>query len=207
MSILRKNPYKAFWAWFGRHSDEYFNAAGDIGAVAAAVNGQLQKIDSNLEAEFGPLRSPQREVFISCNGIYRSAHQVSRLVDEAPAMIQWQVVAFKQRTDMQQATYSGVILSLDDIYYDYQFNENGRVNIALYIKGYSKETHEACGTLGFIFLDHLLGEYDVMTKLGVIDFRPLPDRLPDGLSPLSKLAAFIDSRPSNPPEIALVEHR
>jgi hypothetical protein len=65
------------------------------------------------------------------------------------------------------------------------------------VKGLTKENEDIYGMAGFLLLDTVIGEYDVMTTLGNIKFEPLPqDRI--GLKPLSALAAEIDAHKPAP---------
>jgi hypothetical protein len=82
-------------------------------------------------------------------------------------------------------------LHLKDIRFAYSFNENNLVDIKLYVKGYDETVH---GSLLFLALDTLLGEYDVMTRIGRIEFKELSDADSTNLKTLPELVKLVDSR-------------
>jgi hypothetical protein len=49
---------------------------------------------------------------------------------------------------------------------------DGWYDIELYIKGY-KKSDDRYKSLAFLYLDHFVGEYTVMTKVGNVEFRRL----------------------------------
>lgn len=68
---------------------------------------------------------------------------------------------------------------------------DGFIDIELYIKGFN-ENDPRYKSLALLYLDHLVGEYLTMTKIGSIEFRKLSffTRTP-GLIPLPELSEVI----------------
>jgi hypothetical protein len=61
------------------------------------------------------------------------------------------------------------------------------------VNGLTPANRDQLAHPGFLLLDGALGEYDVETKLGSIEFEPMPaeDRR-DGLRPFRELPAVVD---------------
>ena len=65
----------------------------------------------------------------------------------------------------------------------------GKVDLVVYIPGYT--TDDEMGQLGFIIMDHTVGEYDMETKVDGVEFGPVA-KAPATARPLKELPALID---------------
>src|SRR5438128_2325080 len=88
-----------FWNWFVRQ-EELFTFDPDNETEREKLFDrlaiELQKIHPNLTFEFGP-NEPRREFIISADGIKRAFPAVASLVEAAPPLDRWQVIAFRPR--------------------------------------------------------------------------------------------------------------
>jgi hypothetical protein len=66
----------------------------------------------------------------------------------------------------------------------------GKVDVVVFIPGFT--TNEEMGQIGFVILDHVVGEYDMETKIGAIEFASL-DKAPKTAKPLAELPAMVDA--------------
>ena len=192
-NMLGDYKVASFWAWFTVNEERYFHFENNQDELFASLNSHLKKIDQNLTFEFGPVTNSKREFILSCEGIASSAKSVLALTSADPALPRWRVIAFRQRRKTDWVEMDSKRLLLKDIHFTYAFNQNNLIDVKLYLKGYSETTH---GSLMFLALDTLLGEYDVMTRLGNIEFmRPPSTSVPD-LMALPELVKLVDSRKS-----------
>ena len=60
------------------------------------------------------------------------------------------------------------------------------------MEGMRDEDRKFHQDIGFLFLDHILGEHDVETRVGFIEFVPASDDRADDASPLADLPAQFD---------------
>jgi hypothetical protein len=67
-----------------------------------------------------------------------------------------------------------------------------KVDLTLYLPGYSEHTQDKYKGIAFLFLDQALGEYDVETRVGYIDLKARDEAPPRALS-LAQLPAAFDS--------------
>jgi len=65
--------------------------------------------------------------------------------------------------------FKGLDFKATDIKAKYFLND-GLIDVELYIRGF-KENDSRYKSLAFLYLDHLVGEYLIMTKIGVIGFK------------------------------------
>jgi len=68
-----------------------------------------------------------------------------------------------------------------------------KIDVTVYLPGYSPEKRKQFGALAFLFLDHTLGEYDVETYVGEIDVLPASES-PHNACSLAALPAAFDGR-------------
>jgi hypothetical protein len=65
---------------------------------------------------------------------------------------------------------NGLTISTDQV--DFTIEPDGeKIGITLFIDGYKETEHERYAAVAFLMLDHALGEYDIETKVGGIDFK------------------------------------
>lgn len=137
------------------------------------------------------------ELAISGEGIPAFIPIVRQIVEAAPDIPNWTVLAFRPRCgSVESVLHDGKRFSAKDIDF-YGEIEDEKVNVAFYIRGLTKRTREQHIGAIFLLLDALIGEYETMTKLGAIDFLPFPPADPSTpLRPFGELRDIVDSLPS-----------
>ena len=84
--------------------------------------------------------------------------------------INWIIKKFRQATDEIGLNFNGIEYPSSDIEIIPELdNERGKINIKVFIRNMNSDVkkHQA---LSFLYLDHILGEYNTITKVGYIDF-------------------------------------
>jgi hypothetical protein len=187
----KKNKKQFFWDWFSKNSDTYFNFENDQQALFERLHFELGKIHPGLAFEFSPVfENGTREFVISGDGIKSAFPFVTRLVESAPNLEKWKIIAFRQpRAGFNEIELLGIKISVDDVYFRFA-KDNGKLNIELNIKGYS-DSPEWTG-ITFILLDTILGEYHTEMSLGFIDRKMLNENEIDELFPIRELPKIIE---------------
>ena len=189
MSDLEK--CRNFWDWFTENSEQIFNFETDVEHTFALLREAIKKVDENLEFEFGPIENDKREFIISANGIKVAFNAVENLYNQKPNLEKWIILKFRQRKNLASfgtLEFEDTTLSVEDIYF-LLFKGNADIGIALFIKDYDAERHI---NMAFLFLDAALGEYDVETKLGAIEFADFNSEYFSKAKPFSKLPEIFD---------------
>jgi hypothetical protein len=70
--------------------------------------------------------------------------------------------------------------------------DGDKLDLVLYLPDYERTPDHLFEQAGFLFLDRAIGEYDVATHIGAIDFRPAHQRPRDGAHALTELPALLD---------------
>ncbi|MEW4212128.1 hypothetical protein Q0O85_26790 [Priestia megaterium] len=189
----RKITEKEFWSWFEKNSEEYFQLdEKNYDLLFNKLGLQLSKYHKDLTFEFSvEMDQGKREFIISAEGMVSAFPAVIKLVEEAPSLEKFNVVAFRQRQDSEQEIYfEDIVLNTEDIFFTYREDKQmDCLDIVIYIKGYSEENDQFIAA-AFIMLDSLIGEYDVGVKLGEINFEPYQEE--KEAEPILNLVSLVD---------------
>ncbi|MED4255812.1 hypothetical protein P4689_24765 [Priestia megaterium] len=171
----KKITGKEFWSWFEKNSEDYFQLdENNYDLLFNKLGLQLSKYHKDLTFEFSvEINQGKREFIISAEGMVSAFPAVIKLVEEAPRLEKFNIVAFRQRQNSEQEIYfEDIVLNTKDIFFTYREDKQMNcLDIVIYIKGYTEENDQFIGA-AFIMLDSLIGEYDVGVKLGEINFEP-----------------------------------
>lgn len=184
-----------FWSWFVKHEAELIHFEADQERIFDQLATELQKVDPHLTFEFGP-PAQKREFVISAGGIRSAFPAVRSLVDAAPRLEKWQLVAFRPRRSLATIVeFRGK--RVDPRQVEFTLLDNGKVaGIYLFIPGFREEDSDL-KQIGYILLDEALGEYDVETKLGLVKMLPIEERTRGERYLLSELPTLFDRLVSN----------
>ncbi len=179
-----------FWRWFVQHETDLFSFEVDQERVFNQLSSQLHKVDSNLTFEFGPKRA-KREFVVSADGIKSAFPAVVSLVDAAPKLDRWQVIAFRpRRTPINHLEIRGKKVDPKDV--QFSLLDNGeKAGVYLFIPDFQEED-AVWKQLGYLLLDEALGEYDVETRVGPIKILSPEDRVEGERYPLAELPSDFD---------------
>jgi len=156
-----------FWLWFASES-------ANLKAMDPAKMMQLlgfQVADFAKDVIFGVFTAEIDEVWtleISAGGVEATISQVFSLTESAPNIPGWEFVAFKQAGGLNSIKFNGIDLDFSAIRAVLVRSDGPRQNVILYMPIPEDTPIEKCQELGFIALDHTIGEYNVMTKIGQI---------------------------------------
>ncbi|MDU9690152.1 hypothetical protein O0Q50_03155 [Priestia aryabhattai] len=189
----KKITEKEFWSWFEKNSEDYFQLdEKNYDLLFNKLGLQLSKYHKDLTFEFSvEISQGKREFIISAEGMISAFPAVIKLVEEAPTLEKFNIVAFRQRQNSEQEIYfEGIVLNTEDIFFTYREDKQMNcVDIVIYIKGYREENDQFIAAT-FIMLDSLIGEYDVGVKLGEINFEPYQEE--KEAQPILNLVSLVD---------------
>jgi hypothetical protein len=179
--LPKRNPEQDFWKWFSRHWDEVFHLERDRDRIFAALDRELKAVNPHLTFEFSAERNGKREFVVSADGISEAFPAVQRLVAAAPPLERWKIVAFRQRKALRTKNgpafymeYEGYKLQADDVFFRAAQTAGGKIGLELFVRNYTPND-ERIQYAVFLMLDCALGEYDVETRIGSIEIKPLPE--------------------------------
>lgn len=183
-----------FWQWFLDNEEELFqHGHEDIAAreiLFDRLHNELHKVDENLAFEFsGP--QPIREFVITAEGARESFPHVLRLQRSAPALPRWELIAFRPRRDpLTTITIGDLEIRSHDCWFTLLAREK-HIGLRLYMPGYT-DKDSRYKTIGYLFLDEALGEFDVETKITLLKFHPSDTPADQARYPFEELPARFD---------------
>ncbi len=194
-SILSSQQAKKradFWRWFVAHSPALQRAEGDRDPMLDSLGAALAHVDTSLTFELGP-RGARRDFVLSADGIREAFPEVEALYAAAPPMTQWHVIKFRpRRAELSTLTISGHQFDPAHTRFLLVKDAPGKVGIVLFLEHYSEAEHNLFGQAGFLILDEALGEYDMETRVGAIDFVGQESKYYAQSRPLAELPAVFD---------------
>lgn len=155
----------------------------------------LQKIDENLTFHFEADEEGPIEMIFGCDGYPESIHTVLNIVDAAPNVSGISFKAFNPRYDPVPncINVAGDLCELRDYWFTLQ-NSDRKLHLTIYLPFVPEDLELDPRIEGvMIFLDALIGEYELMTKIWALDWAELPaDPIDYALKPLSELRGSFD---------------
>ena len=205
----------AFWADLSESLDGLSGVnleqlAEDGERLLNGFRASLKAIDSNLTFHFerskeeGPV-----ELVFGCDGYPESIHNVLTLVGAAPAFNGIEIRAFNDRHDPipSMVNLGGELCSINDYWCSLR-NIDGKLELAIYMEDAPTVLEmDPRVEAVMIFLDALIGEYEIMTRIWALDWYDLPACPVDfGLIPLADLRAQFDQIKSRVQPIGIKLH-
>ncbi len=195
-SIFNKeSKEEKFWNWFEKNQETYYSEIENLEIreeIFSELTKNLKKVNEDLVFEFSPIHENNvREFTISAEGMKELFPIVEKLIEKAPKLKNWKFNAFRQRIpgDDFEIQYGDLKIGYSDIYYRSE-NDNGKLGIELNIKNFDDEAQTQNAI--YILLDGLIGEYDVTTKIGWIEWVKLNENEMENLKPIIELRNEID---------------
>ncbi|WP_428034492.1 hypothetical protein [Amphritea sp.] len=170
----------------------------------------LRSIDANLTFHFERDEGEGSvEMIFGCDGYPESISSVLTLVGAAPDIGGISFVAFNNRYDPVPATvnFGDEQFQLDEFWFGYRI-ESGRYHLDIYMQDLPESLEmEPRIEAVMIYLDALIGEYDLMTRVSTLDWYDLPVDPEDYvLRPLSELRNCFDQQRNLISPIGLIYH-
>ncbi|MEM6767089.1 MAG: hypothetical protein AAF655_19280 [Bacteroidota bacterium] len=192
--IFKKDKKQAFWKWFIKHKGEIEGFIRDENRNDFQIYHKLTKRMQQVNADLMPeltLEGETHVLIISCDGIPAGIPYVQELAASAPEIDNWVIKKFRQPSYTKKLEYEGFSLTVDDIKVQYELDEEReKVDIIFKMVGY-QENDDRFKALGFLFMDHILGEFNVMTRVGYVDFDKAGEK-EEGLVDLIELRKVIE---------------
>jgi hypothetical protein len=181
---------QTFWRWFDAHQDQFLDFEVDQERIFDELSEQLIRVHPRLSFEFGPKTEP-REFVISASGIKEAFPAVTSLVAAAPQFNRWRITAFRpRRSPLCTVQIGETCVDPGDV--EFSLLTNGTmIGIKLFMPRF-REDDAILKQVAYLMLDEALGEYDVETKLGLIQMLPSESADSTQRYPLSELSTLFD---------------
>tara|TARA_B110000503_G_scaffold76915_1_gene118633 strand:- start:891 stop:1538 length:648 start_codon:yes stop_codon:yes gene_type:complete len=212
-SVMNNTPIHNFWQLVSDNADQLRTLVDEESVLAQElldeVQDQLSEMDPHLtvfcardEAGTGI------ELVFGCDGYNQSIDTVLFLVAAAPELSNIKILAFNPRVEhIPEAIEVGdAVLELDELFFGLR-NIGEELHLDLYLDELPiiEDTPQTDAAL--MFLDAIVGEYDLMTRIHSVNWLDLPeDPLDYGLKPLIELRQQFDLLRSKRPALGEALH-
>jgi hypothetical protein len=208
------NQIRAFWQQIEQTLDQLLDSQQDMQFDADNLldtyRVSLQKIDRNLtfhferEHEEGPV-----EMIFGCDGYPESIHAVLSVVGAAPELSGINFRAFNHRYDPVPSCVNlgEEYCDIEEFWCSLRVIE-GKLHLAIYLQDSPKilEMDPRVEAV-MIFMDALIGEYELMTRIWALDWCELPaEPLDFGLIPLPQLREQFDKLKDDVKPVGITIH-
>jgi hypothetical protein len=187
---MQQHGEKAFWDWFQANDERLYNFERDQEHTFDLLQSELRKVDKNLTFEFGLIENGRREFIISADGIREAFPKVESLYAAAPVLPRWKVVKYRPRREPMDIALGDLRVDCHAVVVDLE-PRGDKMDLTMYLPGYSGRTQDKYKGVAFLFLDQALGEYDVETRVGYIELKARDEAPPRAL-PLAQLPTAFD---------------
>lgn len=163
----KKLTPEGFWTWFAANAEAL--KTGDLERNMVQIGEKLAQVDADFCPGLAPLPT-HFQLEISAGGIKSVAPRVLEMVRAAPSIPGWKIVAFRQPMDPPCIRMGNQEIDLAHTKFVVTGRDQNLLNIRLFVPVPVDCPKDILGELGFLGLDHTLGEEMVMTRLGEIEF-------------------------------------
>lgn len=197
--MIQQDKIQAFWQQVEHTIEQllYSDQGGHFTAenLLSEYRQTLQRIDRNLTFHFEKDEEGPVEMIFGCDGYPESIHSVLVLVGAAPELQGIRFKAFNHRYDPvpQVVNVEDELCELAAFWYSLTAVA-GKLHLVIYMEeAPSLLDNDPRIEAVMIFLDALIGEYELMTRIWSLDWFELPDDPLDfGLQPLAGLRERFD---------------
>ena len=169
----KKDTKKEFWDWFVKNKtklEEFIKSDNRDFLIYNQLTNKLQGFNKLIFPEITIDENDNFVLIITPDGIKEGMIPTKEIVDSAPFVDNWVIKKYRQATDKMDLNFNELEFKYEDIKIWRKFNiEDVNVDIAVLIRNFNEKDTRFI-SLAFLYLDHILGEFNVLSRVGQIDF-------------------------------------
>jgi hypothetical protein len=161
-----------FWKWFENNSDKLLASKNETGPITEELTYELKKVNSNLVYEMAAIKIGEKTEFtISADGNKTAIDAVNKLFEKRPNLKDWEIKSFRQRNNVVfNFEMNDLVIKGDETKYLIAKDEDSqKIGILLFFPNFTEDKRQIFGRAANIFLDGIIGEYDVMTNVEFVE--------------------------------------
>jgi hypothetical protein len=197
----KMRSYEDFWNWFVQNEPEFYRLVKGKGDVAGEFLGKALPRLRELREGFNLLAAmPDEETVelaFSANGDLKNMVFMEEIVAAAPELARWKFTALRSPMDLEtQGMNIGThAFTKDNIHFYAETNADfpDEVSIVLVHEEMAEDNVEVITHGTYIFLDHLLGEWNFATLLDHVSVKSSAE-VEEELVPVDQLFEFLVER-------------
>jgi len=190
-----------FWDWFKVNEAKFFflNQINDNDEKERILDDllcHLHEYCDQLFFEIGGHPDERQDLIITADGNSSFFNTVETLVNHAPALSHWNIVAFKPAIGSGIIEYNSLKLDSDAIYFmPLSSKASTKIGLRVYVMGYNINNQKDFLTAIHLLLDNLLGEKSTALDIGHVEVENLTTiSQKDELIEFVKLPRYINGK-------------
>lgn len=187
-----------FWNWFKKNEAQFFfhNQIKDEiekEKILNELDKHLHLYCENLYFEVGGSPDQKQDLIITAQGDADYFSIAESLVEKAPQLEYWNIIALKPAVEDSVIEYDGIKLIPETMWFFPLNNEKSdQLGLRVYIKDYNSADKDKFLFCTYLIIDNLLGERSSGLDIGYVEIQNLPTNPErDNLIELSKLPRYV----------------
>ena len=194
--MIDKNE-KEFWKWFLKNKfkiESFMESDFSDYSIYNQLKKEIKRYDSILVPELTKTEMDEYVLIITPNGNKDGMEPVRRLFDNHPKIENWIIKKFRQPCDDIRLNFDGIEYPSSDIQIIPILEDEKKFDLRIFVRNLDID-EKRYKSLAFLYLDHILGEFNSISKIRYIDFYHLGiDKfVEDGIS-LLELRKLIEEK-------------
>jgi len=170
-----------FWDWFKKNEAKYFflhqiDDKVEKERILDGLEEHLHLYCENLFFEVGGHPDQKQDLIITAQGNADFFNDVESLVEKAPQLEHWNVIALKPAVgDDTVVEYNGIKLASETMWFFPLHSEKSKkLGLRVYIENYNPADKDTFLFVTYLILDNLLGERSSALDIGYVEIENLP---------------------------------
>ena len=181
LSIFRRKknadtPEQEFWNWFisrTKQIENFIDSEHTDYSIYHLLTKRMKAYHKEIVPELTKTKEDKYVLIITPDGLKSGIEPTIALAAAKPHIENWIVEKFRQPCDELTLELEGLTYPPSDIEVLPEIDfEKEVVNIHLFIRNLNNDPRKH-KHLAFLYLDHILGEFNTLTKVGYIEFHNL----------------------------------
>lgn len=169
----KASPEQRFWNWVLKNKiglEKFIHSDHSDFTLYNRLTIEMKKYNSLLFPEMTTNKNNEIVLIITPDGMPKGVEPTQKLFDQKPEIDNWIIKKFRQATDEIELNFDELEYPSSDIeIIPEQDNEKDKINIQVFIRNMDLDVKKY-QSLAWLYLDHILGEFNTITKIGYIDF-------------------------------------
>lgn len=168
-----------FWNWFKDNEAKFFflNQIDNEKERENLLNEFLERHHTHSKGlffEIGGLTDAKQDLIITAGGNPDYFGKAEALVQQAPKLEYWNVIALKPAKSEATVEFGNIILQPEGMFFiPLSSNKTNLIGLRIYLENYASFDKDQCLEATYIFLDNLIGEKSTALNIGHVELEDL----------------------------------
>ncbi len=165
-----------FWNWFTKNKTKielFMDSDFSDYSMYNHLTKKLKSYNAILFPELTKTEGDQYVLIITPDGDEKGIEPTNKLFGKHPKLENWIIKKYRQPCDEIALNFDGIEYPSSDIEIIPEFEDN-KVDLRIFVRNLNKD-EKRYKSLAYLYLDHILGEFNSITKVRYIDFYHLEE--------------------------------